>query len=88
MEIVDPLNGRPTPPGYKRRVIGADQPEYQPLPAIVHETFEQTILSGWRLSWRERLRVLVVGRVYVQLLTFGDPVQPQIVSTELPEQLR
>lgn len=65
-------------------VIAKDQPEYLPLPAYVdHATGEVT--SCWGLSWRERLRVLLSGRVYLTLLTFGRPLQPQIVSTVPPQ---
>ena len=36
------------------------------------------------MTWRERLRVLWTGRIYLTLLTFGGPLQPQIVSTQPP----
>ena len=61
-----------------------DQPEYSPLPAhITADGMEVT--SCWRMSWRERFRVLWTGRVYLTLLTFGQPLQPQKIQTTPPE---
>lgn len=63
-------------------VFAKDQPEYMPLPAR-RSADGSEVTSCWGMSWRERLRVLLTGRVYLTLLTFGAPLQPQIVSTEL-----
>lgn len=59
-----------------------DQPEYQPLPA--HRTQDGQVISCWALTWRERLRLLVTGRLYLSLLTFGQPLQPQLPSVTNP----
>lgn len=62
-------------------VFAKDQPEYLPLPA--HRSDDgMTVTACWGMSWRERLRILWTGRVYVSLLTFGRPLTPSIVSTE------
>lgn len=67
-------------------VLGEDQPEYLPLPA--HRWLGGdpggTITSCWSLSIRERIRVLFTGRIYLQLLTFKKPIQPQLMSVENP----
>jgi len=63
-------------------VLGKDQPEYQPLP--VHMTPDGTAVSCWRLSWRERLYLLVTGRLWLMQLTFNQPLQPQIVQVDAP----
>lgn len=62
-------------------VWAKDQPPYQPLPAYVNET--ETI-SCWRLTWRERLRVLVGGRLWLRQMNFGSALQPQCPSIESP----
>lgn len=67
-------------------VIAKDQPEYEPLPAHVFEGDEQgRIACCWRLSWWERLRVLITGRVWHQVLTFGEALQPQLLTVERPD---
>ena len=39
-------------------VFAKDQPEYQPLPAFKADTPEGEVVTCWKLSFRERLRVL------------------------------
>lgn len=58
-----------------------DQPEYLPLPALTDGT---TCITCWRLTWRERLRVLFSGRLWLSQLHFGSPLQPQRPSVERP----
>lgn len=65
-------------------VFAKDQPEYLPLPAY-RTPDGQEVTACWAMSLRERLRVLLSGRVYVTLLTFGRPLTPSIVSTEPPK---
>ena len=48
-----------------------NQPPYLPLPA--YRTDDGQVISCWGLSFRERLRVLLKGRVYLKLLTFNQP---------------
>lgn len=62
-------------------VYAKDQPEYLPLPAYRDEA--QTI-SLWRLSWRERLTVLVRGRLWLRQMNFGRSLQPQRIQVESP----
>lgn len=56
-------------------VYAEHQPEYLNLPA--YKTDGGMVTSCWRLSWRERLIVLLRGRVYSSVLTFNRPLQPQ-----------
>jgi len=66
-------------------VIAKDQSEYVPLPAHRFPNDSQgRIAFCWRLTWRERLRVLFGGVIWHQVLTFGRPLQPQLLATEKP----
>lgn len=67
---------------YKEVVYAKDQPEYIPLPAI--RTADGTVITRWRLSWRERLRVLLHGEVYLTVLTFNHPLQPVRLEVSTP----
>ncbi len=51
-----------------------NQPEYLPLPA--HKTSDGKVTSCWGLSFFERLKVAVTGRIYLSVLTFNQPLQP------------
>lgn len=67
-------------------VFGVNQPEYQPLPA--HRFIGdpgRRVAFCWSLTWRERLYLLVTGRVWHQVLTFGNPLMPQFLSVEKPD---
>jgi hypothetical protein len=67
-------------------VYAKDQPEYRPLPAHRHPHDPQgRITCCWRLTWRERLRVLFTGRIWHQILTFNTSLQPQLLLTEKPD---
>ena len=66
-------------------VFARDHPEYLPLPAHRHHDAAGTITCCWRLSWRERWRVLLTGRIWHQVLTFHQPLQPQLLSLEKPD---
>lgn len=59
------------------RDYGADmEAEVEPVRALV--TSDGVVTELWRPTWRERLSILVFGRVWVDLLT-GDG-RPQPIS--------
>jgi hypothetical protein len=67
-------------------VIAKDQPEYLPLPAYRFANDPQgRIVCCWRLTWRERVRLFFTGYVWHQVLTFNQPLQPQLLTAEKPE---
>ena len=57
-------------------VYAKDQKEYQPLP--VHKTDLGTVISCWGMTWRERIKVLCAGRIWWSVMTFNQPLQPQL----------
>lgn len=63
-------------------IFGADQPEYQPLPAFQDEA--GNVVSCWRLSWRERIRLLFTGRLFLVTMTFKAPIQPILPTLTNP----
>lgn len=64
-------------------VYAKDQPQYLPLPAY-RTPDGMEVTACWQMTWREVLRVLFTGKVYVSLITFGGPLTPSRVSTEPP----
>jgi hypothetical protein len=67
-------------------VFAANQPEYLPLPARRFAGDPQgRIAFCWKLTWRERLSVLFRGVLWHQVLTFNQPLQPQLLGVEKPE---
>jgi hypothetical protein len=57
-----------------------DQPEYNQLPAFRDEKGE--VVTCWKLTFRERLRILLKGEVWLCLLTFNQPLTPSFMSTK------
>jgi len=64
-------------------IFARNQPEYKPLPA--HVFSDGRIACCWGLSFMERFRILIFGKVWHQVLTHGRPLQPQLLTTEKPE---
>ena len=55
-------------------VFGKDQPEYKPLPALVFQDGE--VVTCWKLSWKELLKVVFTRKIYLSVQTFHRPLQP------------
>lgn len=70
-------------------VIAKDQPEYLPMPAHrlpPEEDPTGRVTCCWEFSPEELLAIAANGgRVWQSILTFNDPLQPQMLSVEKPE---
>lgn len=70
-------------------VIAKDQPQYRAMPAYRQPRDpEGRVICCWRLTWRERLKVLLSGVIWHHILTFNGPLQPQLLEVEKPEMPR
>jgi hypothetical protein len=69
--------------GLELKVYAKEQPEYVPLPARVDEY--GTVITRWKLTWRERWKVFWSGELYITVMTFNKPLQPIRCSIERPE---
>lgn len=65
-------------------VFGANQPEYLPLPACRVSDVSGTIITCWKLSAWERLKLLFTGKIWSQSMTFNQPIQPQYLTVHYP----
>jgi hypothetical protein len=89
MRIVEPAGV--VPHGWRRAVVAENQPEYRPMPALIgYHYVEKPHLSCWKLTWRERLKVLLRGELWVCHLTFDGPIRsepqsPLMLDVERPE---
>ena len=62
-------------------VWAENQPPYLPLPAY---TDDRETISLWAMTWRERIRALFTGRLWLRQLNLGNPLQPQVPSLQSP----
>lgn len=61
-------------------VFAKDQPEYLPLPALRLDTPQGEVISCWKLSFKERLKILFTGRMWLSLMSFNRPLTPSFLS--------
>ena len=61
-------------------VFAKDQPEYQPLPALKLNTPEGEVISCWGMTFKERVKVLFTGKVWVSLMSFNKPLTPSFIA--------
>ena len=69
---------------HQNSVFGEDQKEYPPVPALKMKGRGEGvnhIVSCWKLTFRERFKVLVTGRVWVCTVT-KETIQPQLLSID------
>lgn len=66
-------------------VFGAKQPEYIPLPAEYRGGKSGEILTCWELSPEELKRLQETGKLWLGVLTFGQPLQPVYLAVDKPE---
>jgi hypothetical protein len=74
----------PVVPGFDlpEVVLAEHQSEYAPLPAYRDDT--GNVVTRWRFTWRERIRVLLHGNLWLVSATFNHPLQPVYLDTECP----
>jgi len=64
-------------------VFGKGQEQYKELPTFYdRNTEEGIVVSCYKLTLIERLRVLFKGNIWVGLMTFNKSLQPQILTTK------
>lgn len=63
-------------------VFAEDQPEYLQLPAFKNDSTKGEVVTCWNLSFRERVRVLFKGKIWLNLLTFNKPLTPIFITTQ------
>lgn len=63
-------------------VFAKNQPEYNPLPAHIVDEPEGRVIFCYELSFRERIRVFLTGKLWGSLMTFNKPLTPSFFSTK------
>ena len=62
-------------------IYGKNQSEYLPLPAKKRPNGE--VITCWRLSPEELKQIQMTGVIWCSILTFNQPLQPILLSTEI-----
>jgi len=70
---------------FDEQTVVIAKPQYLPMPAYVDEHSPTgEIVVCWQLTWRERLQVLMRGKLWHSIWTFGGSVQPVRLTTDKP----
>jgi hypothetical protein len=66
-------------------IIAKDQPQYMPMPVWrLSGDIQGRIICCWKLTFWERIWLLFTGKIWHHILTFNDPVQPQLLEAIYP----
>jgi hypothetical protein len=57
-----------------------NQPEYNPLPGFKADTSNGEFVFCMKLSFKERIKLLITGKLWCTLLTFNKPLTPSFFS--------
>lgn len=60
----------------KEIVYAKHQPQYLPLRTLVGDDKDRRVLSRWSPTAEQRLAIANGADIYLQMLTFGQPLQP------------
>jgi len=77
LDYLSPRNG-PVIDGLESQevVYAKDQPEYIPLRTLKSKSPQGAVLSRWTLTPEQRKAVAEGADIFLELLTFHDPLQP------------
>lgn len=67
-------------------VFAKDQPEYQPLPAMIMP--DGQVITCWELTKEEIEQISSTGKLYLSQLTFNQPLQPILPMAELGDNIQ
>lgn len=67
------------------KTYAEDQPQYQPLPVVALESEQGEVIACWKGNFRERLKFLFTGKMWVLICTFNKPLAPSFVSVDRKE---
>jgi hypothetical protein len=69
-------------------VFGAEQPEYQPLPALMLPGPQGEVITCWEMTEEELQAITQSKRIYFKQLTFRQPFQPILPMAELGDDIQ
>lgn len=66
-------------------ILGKDQPEYIPLPAVYLSERTVPMITRWRLTDEERAAIAAGADIVLTQLTFSYPFQPVHLQVTMPD---
>ena len=66
------------------KVYAKDQKPYIPLPVYEDDKQGGRVFHCWKLSLWERVKILFLGKLWINVLNFGQKLQPIKPSVDSP----
>lgn len=66
-------------------VLAEGQPNYEPVPALMTQDANGTVITCWELSDEEIIDVCQKKELYIATHTFGSPFQPIFPTTKVED---
>lgn len=66
-------------------IYAKDQEQYGDLPSFKYPDETGTVVSCWKLSFWERVKLLFTGKLWLTLMTFHNPLQPIYMTVDKEE---
>ncbi len=63
---------------WQNETLAKNQPPYKPLPVYIGPAPNSVMISCWRFSLWERIKVLWTGKLWLAQYTFEHRLQPQL----------
>jgi hypothetical protein len=60
--------------------VAKNQEQYRVLPSIVIDN--NTFLTRWKVPFWHRIRILLFGNLYLEIMHFNNPIQPLYLDTK------
>jgi hypothetical protein len=66
------------------KVYAKDQPQYLSLPVYENSSRGGMAIHCWKLSFLERMKIILKGKLWITVLNFGEPLQPIKPTVDKP----
>ena len=66
-------------------IFAENQPEYMPLPALRIDTPQGEVVTCWKMTLKERIKVVFTGKIWLSLMSFNKPLTPSFMSVNRKE---
>lgn len=60
------------------------QPEYSPFPLSAYKSKNGEVVSLWKLTLRERIKILLTGKLWISCLAFNKTLRPLLPTIDNP----
>lgn len=65
---------------HQNTTYAVNQDEYMNLPALKLDTEKGEVISCWELSFKERIKILFSGKIWLMLVSFNKRLTPSFLS--------